>query len=214
MAWGKDWTQVVLMPLVVALVGVIGTWFITAQQESSEKARAVAEREVKLLEIFASKVTSQRPEEKILALRLLRSIEPGLAEKLGEAVFESTPEGNVREVARQVIQEATAKSQLFPRIYIHIRKEEDRRGASRVAVQLKSTGYVVPGIERLVSVGPKTSQLRYFRKTDAGEAGEIARLLMSSKVSIEPQYVSGYENSDAIRPKHFEIWFAPGQPAP
>src|SRR5712691_1282655 len=128
---GKDWTQVVLMPLVVAIVGVIGTWFVTAQQESSEKARASAEREVKLLEIFANKVTSQKPEEKILALRLLRSMEPALAEKLGEAVFESAPEGNVREVARAVIQEATAKAQLFPRIYIHIRKEEDRQGASK-----------------------------------------------------------------------------------
>jgi hypothetical protein len=140
-------------------------------------------------------------------------MEPGLAEKLSEAVLDSTPEGNVREVARAVMQEATAKAQLLPRIYIHIQKEEDRQGASKVAQQLKGARYVVPGIERLVSVGPKTSQLRYFRKAEASEAAEIARLLTNEKVPIETQYVSGYENSDAIRPKHYEIWFAPGQPA-
>jgi len=212
MAAGKDWTSVMLMPVVVALVGIIGTSFVTAQQESSEKARAVAEREVKLIEIFANKITGQKADEKILALRLLRVLEPSLAQKLGEAALDSAPEASVREVAKSVVQEATARAQLLSRIYLHIQKEEDREGAKKVAEQLKGAGYFVPGIERLVNAGPGMSQVRYFRKAEADEAGKIVKLLANDKVPIEAQYISGYENSDSIRPRHYEIWFAAGQP--
>ncbi len=63
-----------------------------------------------------------------------------------------------------------------------------------------------------MNAGPGTSQVRYFRKAEADEAGKIVKLLANDKVPIEAQYISGYENSDWIRPRHYEIWFAAGQP--
>jgi len=122
MADQKSWTEVFLMPVVVALVGFGGTYFITREQESSAriageaqiksaKEQAAAERQIKLLDIFSEKITSSDTNQRILALKLLRTIEPDLAAKLALAVSEAeAPRSEVKQVAQQVAIESTARA--------------------------------------------------------------------------------------------------------
>lgn len=220
----KSLIEMVLMPLVIALVGIGGTYLITAQQENSattmkdaqlESTRelADADRQVKILEIFAEKVASQDQQERILALRLLDVLDPALAGKLATAVLEAEPaESEVRKVADEVALEANARIRFLPRIYIHIRSNEDRERARAVGERLKELDYVVPGIERLVEKGPDKSQLRYFRKTEEEQANRILEILREIGIDLDLRYIPGHEDSDEIRPGHFEIWFASGEP--
>lgn len=52
MAEKKNWTEIFLIPLVLAVVGILGTHFITQQQERNAQAKADSDRQVKILEIF------------------------------------------------------------------------------------------------------------------------------------------------------------------
>jgi hypothetical protein len=163
---------------------------------------ADADRQVKILEIFAEKVASQDPQERILALRLLDALDPFLAEKLATAVLEGEPvEPEVRRVARSL-----------PRIFIHIRSNGDRERAQAVAERLRESEYVVLGIEWLKDTGPGNSQLRFFRMGDEEEAWKIHETLREMGIELDPIFTPGFEESDEIRPGHFEIWFARGEP--
>lgn len=95
---------------------------------------------------------------------------------------------------------------------MHTQKEEDRLPARSVAEVLEAKSFSVPGIERLVNVGPNASQLRFFRKSEAEEAKTIVEILSSHGVKTTSQYIPGYEASRSIRPRHYELWFAPGEP--
>lgn len=213
MSQGKSWIEVFLMPLVVAVVGILGTYWITEQQGKDATTKADADRQIKILEIFSEKITSTDKEQRILALRLLRAVDGDLAAKLATAVSETEGESpEVRKVASEVAEEADARSKLLPRIYIHIRAEEDRAHCAAVAAKLEQAGFVVPGIERLVDRGPDSSQVRYFRKSEESGARRIADILKAAGVDVRLAYVGGYEESDKIRPGHYELWFAPGQP--
>lgn len=99
-----------------------------------------------------------------------------------------------------------------PRIYLHIRDEMQRPGASRVA-ELLSGSFTVPGIERL-DRGPSTTELRYFRTHERDEAEEIGALIRGQGVPMVVRYVPGYEASTRLRPRHYEVWFAPGAVLP
>lgn len=114
MAERRYWVEVVLMPIVVATVGIFGTYQITKVQEDSaliasdaQRASAIkaadADRQVKILEIFASKITSDDLDQRKLALRLLESIDPQLATRLAAAaVAEEPPDSPLRAVAKDV----------------------------------------------------------------------------------------------------------------
>ncbi len=213
MAERKSWIEIILMPLVVALVGIVGTHLITVQQEKNAREKAAADRQIKILEIFSQKITSKDQAERILALRLLTAVDGDLAAKLALAVSQTEPQkSEVRKVASSVAEEATARAGLLPRVYVHIRQEEDRSAARSVAEKLRKEGLIVPGIERLVDVGPSSSELRYFRKGDEAEANRIVESLRAQGVNVNLKYISGYETSQAIQAKHYELWFAAGQP--
>jgi hypothetical protein len=204
----KNPIEVVLMPLVVALVGIVGTHLITQQQERNALAKAAADRQVQLLEIFAAKVTSKDNAERVLALRLLRAVDGDLAAKLASAVAAGEPETSaVRRVAEEVADEALARARLLPRVYIHIRDRQDDKRAEQLSTALKKEGLVVPGVERVGTKAPKTTQLRYFRKAEEGEAQRILGILQSAGVAASLQYINGYEGSESIKPMHFEFWF-------
>jgi hypothetical protein len=95
-----------------------------------------------------------------------------------------------------------------PRVYIHIRKNSQREGATALGDSLAaSMGVIVPGVQ-LVSGVPKHSELRYFSALDRDEAGTIVDSLKSRVPDLEASYVSGYEHSAAVRPHHYELWLA------
>jgi hypothetical protein len=222
----KTWTEVVLMPIVIALVGIGGTYFITAQQsKNSEVASATqmdsareladADRQVKVLDIFSEKITSQDAKTRIIALGMLRVLEPEMAEKLASVVAEQEPETSpVRRAADEAVREATSRAAGAPRIFIHIRSESVRPAAKRIGAMLEDDGYIVPGVERLVNKGPQENQLRYFRNSEKEVAEHILEFLKTKNITAHLQYVRGYESSRVIGPFHYELWFAPGQPSP
>ena len=213
MADKKNWIEIILMPIVVAGVGILGTYFITHQQERNAQAKADSDRQVKILEIFAEKVTSPDEGQRLLALKLLRAVDDDLAAKLASAVAETEPEHSpVKEVATEVAIEARARIALRPRIYIHVVGEEEREAARPVAQLLETKQWAVPGIEKVGARSPKVSQLRYFKKSEQPEAEQIKDILSKAGYDVHPEYIAGYEDSNKIRPMHFELWFAANEP--
>lgn len=108
---------------------------------------------------------------------------------------------------------------LRPRIYFHIQSEEQRAAAEELKKSLVSqvftarkTPPIVPGIE---IVGPRNlreSELRYFHPNSADETNlgwEIVFSLKQFCVDVKVQPIKGYENSDTLRPRHFELWLTP-----
>ncbi len=99
------------------------------------------------------------------------------------------------------------KDMLLPsRIYLHIQSEKQKEKAVEISRLLKNGGFSVPGIQ-ILSKGPNTSELRYFRKREE-EYAKTALELLQGFVEIELAYVPGYESSTKIRDRHFEIWFS------
>jgi cell division protein FtsB len=115
------------------------------------------------------------------------------------------------ELAQRAAQrvEQTAPGQVRPRVYIHLSNEEQLPMARRIAAGLRERDFLVPKEEILVDAGPSVSQVRYFRRADAEEAESIAALLEQEGVAnVQAAYMSGYEESTAIKSRHYEIWLA------
>lgn len=97
---------------------------------------------------------------------------------------------------------------VVPRVYFHIVQESDRERASQMAEQLSSAAKVqVPGIQR-VSAGPGSSELRYFKLSEAVEAEAIARELSKLGPKVSAKYIAGFESAARLRPRHYEVWLA------
>ena len=94
------------------------------------------------------------------------------------------------------------------RVYLHVRNDEQKQKATEISNILSRGGFSVPGIQ-VLSEGPKTTELRYFRKREE-EYAKAALDLVKENVEIKLTYVPGYEASTGIRDRHFEIWFAEG----
>jgi len=119
----KSWVEIMIMPLVVAIVGIVGTSLITNQQIKNaetqkaaqleaSKQMADADRQIKILEIVSEKLTSENPAHIETGLRLLSAIDAELAEKVARAVLGGEPdESAVRRVAEQAIGEGAFRSE-------------------------------------------------------------------------------------------------------
>ncbi len=209
----KSWIEIFIMPLVVAAVGSLGTYFITHQQEANAVAKANSDRQVKILEIFAEKITHDDAGQRLLAIKMLRALDPDLAEKLALAVAETEPENSVtREVATNIGFEAKAITQLQPRVYIHVNGSSERDIAKKLEELLEKNEWNVPGIERVGSKSPNQSQFRYFKKAESAKAKEIHQFMVDQGYDVALRYIGGYEDSNNIRPMHFEVWFSKGMP--
>jgi hypothetical protein len=121
----KSLVEIVLMPLAITLVGTIGTYILSRQQiessniasraqiESSENL-ARSDQQIKVLEIFSEKITSTDVRERELAVRILQSVDPALAEKLATAIAETeTEDKGVRKLAQQIAQQESEKGNSF-----------------------------------------------------------------------------------------------------
>lgn len=111
--------------------------------------------------------------------------------------------------SEQIAQQIQNLPKIRARVYIHIRKKQQRDKAREIGLKLEEAGFSVPGVERLVESGPKKNQLRFFRKAEADEAAGIVDFLASLGIETELVDLSTqYENSSAIRPRHYELWFS------
>jgi hypothetical protein len=105
-------------------------------------------------------------------------------------------------------QSLASPSMIKPRVYFHIRTEAQRAQAVSLIKGLGARADVyVPGIERL-DRGPKTTELRFFRKAEEQEARQIAEAITTLGTPAAATYVQGYEGSTTIRQRHYELWIA------
>ena len=189
------------------------------QNEILQKAQAEAEARAKLLQAQLRNV-SQRFEE--LAEKQAFSdnkkqyaqlaVETGKEVKALEKQITQLKSEKIQTAARteQIAQQIQNLPKIRPRVYIHIRKEDQRDKARKIGLKLENAGFSVPGIERLVEIGPNTNQLRFFRKAEVDEAAKIVDFLTSIGIETELVDLSAkYETSSAIRPRHYELWFSP-----
>ena len=109
---------------------------------------------------------------------------------------------------------STTETPSIPRVYIHIQTDDQREAANSLKSFLQGykynqgRGVIVPGIQNVGVRLLKESQLRYFHN-DVNELNFVWLIVSSLKdqcVAVTPQLIKGYEDSDAIRPNHFELW--------
>lgn len=95
------------MPIIVGLVGVLGTYFISMQQIASAEKSARSDQQIKMLEIFSNKITSPNKNDQELAVRILNTMDPELARNLATAVFESdSVDSSIKNIASQYFEKS------------------------------------------------------------------------------------------------------------
>jgi len=100
------------------------------------------------------------------------------------------------------------QADLKARVYFHIRDESQRTKAKQLADKVESrANVVVPGVQR-VDKGPPNTELRYFKNVEEQEAKQIAAALSSLDLKVTTKYVTGFESSNNIRPRHYELWIS------
>jgi len=101
---------------------------------------------------------------------------------------------------------------LTPRVYTQVWNAGQIQQIKPVLERLRQSGFDVPGTEQ-VTVGPPTTELRFFRFSDRTDAERIKAILADSGLPTKLNYVQGFESSKVIRPHHFELWLGrPEQP--
>lgn len=117
-------------------------------------------------------------------------------------------------IIQQIDAKVTPGAKLTPaddlpaRIYFHIQNEAQREKALNVANQItKDSSAIVPGIQR-VRQAPNSNELRYFKLAEAVEAEQYVKTLKQFGLDVVAKYVPGYESSDKLRPKHYELWIS------
>jgi hypothetical protein len=107
-----------------------------------------------------------------------------------------------------------------PRVYIHVADKTQYDAVARaleLGLEARRVGdapIVVPGIE-VVKAAPSRSVLRCFQPAECKGEGEalvkaINVLLRTPTVALE-DVSARYGGSTSIRPRHYELWFAPGE---
>ena len=121
----KIW-EIILMPLVVAAVGILGTFFITKQQIKSTELLSLSQLEstqnitksdqqIKIIEIFSAKITSKDVREREIAVRILSALDSVLAKKLITAIAENKSEDtSIRTIAREIIDNGFSSANAYP----------------------------------------------------------------------------------------------------
>ena len=105
----------------------------------------------------------------------------------------------------------TAAMALQGRVYVQIRDESQRRTAARLGDALRDAGFLVPGIE-VVAVGPSNTELRYLDPAEQAEARRAASVLEAAGEPVSLRLVQ-LKGQSRARPRHYELWLAPGKAA-
>nr|WP_217344662.1 hypothetical protein [Noviherbaspirillum sp. L7-7A]MBV0878831.1 hypothetical protein [Noviherbaspirillum sp. L7-7A] len=94
----------------------------------------------------------------------------------------------------------------MPSVYIHVLDENAREKARLLAPELERRGIALAGI-RIVSDGPRASDLRYFRPSEKAEAMRVQAALLSLGLPARQlKRISGFETSAV--PRQYELWLA------
>ncbi|HZV68826.1 MAG TPA: hypothetical protein VFG10_04750 [Saprospiraceae bacterium] len=101
----KSLIEILLIPLVIAAVGLVGTYSLTHEQINSAERLARSDQQIKLLEIFSEKITSEKIIDREYAVRILKMFDSELSEKLASVVIESNNEDTlIKKIANDILQ--------------------------------------------------------------------------------------------------------------
>ena len=202
----KRWLTAVLP---VALLAILGLAWLVAQtrseadratneahRASSALAAAQAERAKSLAEQAALAEQAQlAAAQSELALRRQQTVAPdrlpGTAPTAGPGPWPRTPTAQANQ----------------PLVYLQYADERQKALAEQLQGQLKTAGYVAPGIEKVGAV-PSRSELRYFRREDEPAAQTLAQQLSSwGAPAVTPRFAAGYAAANQQRAQ-YELWLA------
>lgn len=94
----------------------------------------------------------------------------------------------------------------MPAIYIHVLNKNAAEQARLLAPELEKKGIALAGI-KIVSDGPRSSDLRYFRPSEKGEAMQVQAVLLSLGLPARRlKRISGFETSAV--PRQYELWLS------
>ncbi len=209
-----------LIPVAIFLAA----YFISQVEKENTSLSSQAEHVTSLIE----HLSSINPKEQLIAFEIAKYFvdKKQLPDELVQTITRISSETENSDIARigtQVVLTAAKNSNIAeqivkrefsnvaPRVYFHIPREELRPYAQTKETELESSlsniGLVVPGIDLKAKISPDKNQLRYFRTDEKEEALNILNEL--KKIGIDAELVNlsaKYESSDAIRPRHYELW--------
>ena len=110
----------------------------------------------------------------------------------------------------------TARGQRLT-IYYHVQRSEDRDLANQVASSVAATGDFPAAGVQLISRGPTSAEVRYYKASQAAAAEMLARMLTAQVLALTGKEVAFrardiskmFPNLPADR---MEVWFAPAMP--
>jgi predicted AAA+ superfamily ATPase len=159
------------------------------------------------------------PKQIIVAILSIAAsdIDPTVAARADELIKEASI--SHKELAQSLSDLAKSDVELAdslpPRFYIHIADESQVPRYNKLKSALEQEGYLVASYENVGVNATSINQLRYFRRDDEEKARRIAtELLQTTDQGKEYKivYIKGYEDSNRVRPGHFEIWIAGDKP--
>ena len=117
-------------------------------------------------------------------------------------------------------EKAKASDALLPaRIYFHVARNALKARAREIELNIegkvlsKNIDIVIPGIEVVSSV-PRQSELRCFKEDECEKYGNVlVKLMQEAGTTVKLKNLSKQYPNAKIRPRHFEIWFAEGEPS-
>jgi hypothetical protein len=99
---------------------------------------------------------------------------------------------------------AASQRQGLPGVYIHVLNEAAREQARLLSPLLLKKGIAVVGI-KVVSAGPKSSDLRYFHQAEKEEAMRVHSALLSLGLPVQRlKRITGFEAT--ATPRQYELW--------
>ncbi|WP_419735937.1 hypothetical protein [Pseudomonas sp. COR18] len=142
-----------------------------------------------------TKVEKKKLQEQVRNSNLSTLERDNLLQRIGELEQQLSPKPGIRKAPTQA------------RVYIHISSEAQRSAAEQTAVALRSDAVAVPGVELRANT-PRKTEIRYFMLSERAEAEGLASAIRMNWPDTIIQYVAGFENSTAIRPRHYELWIS------
>jgi hypothetical protein len=99
-------------------------------------------------------------------------------------------------------------AKLLVRVYIHIHDEAQRKGAQQVARALRSSGFIVPGID-LKPQSVKVSQVHYYANDSQSQsdAEAIAKAAATAGIQVTTRQVPP-SPMDKNKPRAYGLWLA------
>ncbi len=208
------------------MVLYIGMHFTNLQSEKDE-----SQKKLDRIVNYAKMLSSENSDEQIFAMMMLKSEEESYQKEVPYDLIafavpqlinlaKETPDIAIANQAKQLainLSENTNSNiadfvkntveKQSARIYFHIQDVSQQPEADDDSTRIQDKlgkDYVIPIIKH-VHVGPKNTELRYFRLTDKDEAIRILTVLKDSGIDAQIQYVKRPEIE--IRPRHFELWY-------